>query len=165
MIPTKLEIYAAIGVLLILTMVGAYFKGRHDGAEVVQARYDAFVAQVRAEGEAAKTKALQEQAARDKITQEQEKRHAQDTADLNARYAVALARMRAVPAKGSTSSGNLPPVPETTRICADPGENNRLLTALLVYRQSVLGLLQTCEGQTKQLTEAQAWLKAQALVK
>ena len=162
---SKLEIYGVIGALLLATVLGAYFYGRHDGAEKVQLRFDTFVAETKAAGEAARSKAIAEKAERDKITQEQELRHAKDDAALNARYAAALASLRSIPQKGSSGSGSMPPIPQTTRICNDSAENNRLLTALLTYRQSILGLLQTCEGQTKQLTEAQAWLKAQSAVK
>jgi len=147
-----------------MALLFAYGTYWHHAAKDIAKDFAVYKADVEKEVAKSKADALAEQVARDKITLEQEKEHAKNDAALNARYADALARLRNVP-KTTGSPAGLPPVPDTTRICADPGENNRLLTALLGYRQAVLGLLQQAERQTQQLTEAQAWLNAQQAVK
>src|SRR5260221_20409 len=66
---TKLEIYAAIGLMLVLAMLGAYFKGRHDGGQIVQLKFDEFVSEVKAAGAKAEAdKAIKEKADAEKIT-------------------------------------------------------------------------------------------------
>lgn len=40
----KLEVYVIIGIVMLLAMAGAYFKGHHAGAESVQVKWDAAIA-------------------------------------------------------------------------------------------------------------------------
>lgn len=55
---SKLEIYGVFLLLIALGMGAAYFKGKHEGMAEVQAKFDLFTAQVKAEGEKARADAL-----------------------------------------------------------------------------------------------------------
>lgn len=55
---SKLEIYGIAVLVLALSFCGAYFKGKHDGAQVVQLKFDVFVSETKAVGEKARADAL-----------------------------------------------------------------------------------------------------------
>jgi len=104
---TRLEIYAGIGVILMAVMLGAYLKGRSDGAEKVQLKFDAFVSETKALGMKAEAdKAKKEQADAAKIATAVTTR---DAALASLRVAQSRARSGFVPnsTAGSKDSGNV----------------------------------------------------------
>lgn len=97
---SKLEIYGVIGIALMLAMLGTYFKGRHDGAESVQARFDVFVAKTEALGAEAQRRADQ-QKADDKLAKEK--------ADADNLKTVAALNGAIVGLRNARPAGNLVP--------------------------------------------------------
>ena len=85
---TRLEIYAALALILALAIGAAYLKGKHEGMAEVQQKFDLFTAQVNAAGEKARA---------DAATKEKE-----DAAKVTAAVASrddALARLRVASAR------------------------------------------------------------------
>lgn len=167
---SKFEVYGIAIVVLGLLMTGAYFTGNHrgyiEGEQVVQVKFDAFVNDTKAAGLKAVADELAKKQAQDKINHDQEMQHAQADALLNARYNAAASKLRGFQQTAAGSgSGGLQPVPAGASVCNDAAKDKRFLDAFSGYRQSVLGFLQTCESQAAQLTEAQAWIRAQQAVK
>lgn len=66
---SKLEIYGIAALIIALSFCGAYFKGKHDGGQIVQLKFDVFVSEVKAAGAKAEAdKAIKEKSDAEKIT-------------------------------------------------------------------------------------------------
>ena len=107
---------------------------------------------------------------RDGITQSMEKKHAQNVADITARFDKFIAGLR--------ESGSRPkPIPVTANVCDDAAGNDRLSAAIDGYlerdRQIAAGeraaiaerVGKPAELQTRALIDTQAWLTEQQGVK
>lgn len=150
---TKLEIYAAIGLMLVLAMLGAYFKGKHDGGQIVQLKFDVFVSEVKAAGAKAEAdKAIKEKADAEKITAAVAGR---DVALARLRDAQASAASRRLPSNPAAPSGS-------NKVCFSSTAYNAAFKqfgdGLNKFLQSATGF--AIEGDTAQLdaqTLVNAW--------
>ena len=128
---SKLEIYGIALLLLGLAIGAAYLKGKHEGMAEIQAKFDLFTAQVKAEGEKAKADALQK-----------EKDDAKRIADAVTERDVALQRMRSAQAAADAARRAVPLTPAATAgsslICF---EQKALSAAVERYRGRVRGLV------------------------
>ena len=142
---TRLEIYAAIALVLAFVVGAAYYKGYTAGEEKIQTKYDLFVAQVNAAGEKARADAaIKEKENADKVASAVASR---DAALNSLRLASARARSGFVPAAPAGSA-------DSNRVCY----SRQALDAALRSLDTGVSRLLT-EGDT-QVINAATLLKA-----
>lgn len=160
----------------VIPMVGLFVYGTywHHEAKDIAKDYAVFKSDTIAAGERFRANQLQEKITRDKITQDEEKKHAAEDATRDTRYDVALARVRQLE-KGGPGSGQAKPVSGTATICADPAADKRLSDAVSIHlaevrrilaaeRTETMGQLRVAEKQTGTLIVGQEWLTRQRAV-
>ncbi len=144
---TNWRVWGALALGILVLAVTVQTKRLHSAqAQVVavQARFDVFVEQTKALGEA--------QIAKNKeIVANQERTNRETVKSANARVVDILDRYkRLLNSPAGASSGSLPAVPDTARPTDDTARDQRLLE-----------VLRAADLQTGQLIEIQNWIKAQ----
>lgn len=118
---TKLEIYGVVAAMLMLAMVGAYFKGHSAGAQSVQVQFDEFKNDVRAAGlKAEQDKIAREKADNDKI----------NSAVTNRDAALARLREQTSRARSGFLSNSSGTAADSGKICYDRPTLDAALRAL-----------------------------------
>ena len=142
---TRLEIYAAIALVLAFVVGAAYYKGYTAGEEKIQTKYDLFVAQVNAAGEKARADALtKEKENADKVATAVASRDAALNSLRLASARLAASRVPLVPAAAAGSNSQ----------CFSP---KALTAAVERYRQRIADL--GTEGDRAQI-DGQAILRS-----
>ena len=137
---TRLEIYAAIALVLAFVVGAAYYKGYTAGEEKIQTKYDLFVAQVNAAGEKARADALtKEKENADKVATAVASRDAALNSLRQASARLAASRVPLVPAAAAGSNSQ----------CFSP---KALTAAVESYRAAVFGLV--AEGERANIDAA-----------
>lgn len=133
--------YAAVGAVVLL--MGLAIKVQTARLDSAKSEHAAFVAQVKAVGEAQERKTKETIARQKRSSDEAEKRSKRTVADIRAKYD----QLRSGPSGGDVSS-----VPSTAPVADDAARDSRLLS-----------LLQIAEEQARRLAELQDWVRGQGI--
>lgn len=133
--------YAMLGMGVLIAALFIGLKVQTSRLHASEARYDLFVANTLAVGQAQEAKTKAAIAHADQITKESAKAYESRLADINSKYD----RLR----NTGAGSGSVPAVPQTSRPVDDAARDNRLLD-----------VLRYAEEQAEQLRQLQEWVKS-----
>ena len=128
--------------------------------EAVQAKFDGFVAQTKAQGEAAEAARLKDIADRNEISKRKEQDHEKRIQTLDAKYAAALtAARRVLPA--NTLGRETQPLSSAATVISCPDRQADIAGGLADLEVGVLGLLKRGETAIERTALCKEWIDEQ----
>lgn len=152
-------LYAALGALLVISLLGIALKVQTARLDASKAKYEAFVTQVKAAGEIAQAKADREKANRKAITASQEKENAKKYNDLSDKYAAARRLLNS-----RAGSGETKPLSAAASIIACPDRQADAAGRLERLEAGILNIIERGDKAILRTIDCKAWLDGQMAI-